>query len=97
MFFNIIKGKQKGKRVAERSLALLQKNGVECDLVYLERKGHAEELCEQMDISGFDVIIIIGGDGTMHECVNGILKRKTGEDLKNVNLALIPAGTGKSF
>jgi diacylglycerol kinase family enzyme len=62
----------------------------------LERKGHAEDLCQEMDIAGYDVIIIIGGDGTMHECVNGILHRTHfHEEAHAIHLALIPAGTGK--
>ena len=51
-----------------------------------------------MDLSEFDVLAVVGGDGTIHECVNGIMKRQNGEsDAKRVNLAFIPAGTGNSL
>ncbi len=41
----------------------------------------------------YDVLCIVGGDGTFHECVNGMMKRTAGK----IPLALIPAGTGNSF
>lgn len=32
--------------------------------IALERQGHGEELCKTMDITPFDVLCFIGGDGT---------------------------------
>lgn len=36
-------------------------------------------------------IVVVGGDGTLHEVINGIY------DLSNVELGLIPSGTGNDF
>jgi diacylglycerol kinase family enzyme len=61
---------------------------------YLARKGHAEELCRTLDFSEYDVLCIIGGDGTFHECVNGIMKRSDDKG-KMIPLAVLPGGTGE--
>ena len=37
--------------------------------------GHAREMARDNDLSGFDALCIIGGDGSIHELVNGILAR----------------------
>ena len=58
---------------------------------------HAEQLCESMDFSGFDVIVGVGGDGTFHECINGMMKRSAAKGKQPAPLALIAAGTGNSF
>lgn len=44
--------------------------------VHVERTthaGHARDMAAQMDLSTYDVIISVGGDGTFHEVVNGLL------------------------
>lgn len=65
-------------------------------MIALERKGHGEELCSTIDLTPFDVLCFIGGDGTFHECVNGLMKRSDQEG-HNIPVAMIPGGTGNSF
>jgi hypothetical protein len=50
-----------------------------------------------MDFSGFDVIVGVGGDGTFHECLNGMMKRSAAKGKQPAPLALIAARTGNSF
>ena len=40
-----------------------------------EYRGHAEVICETMKLTSFDGVVALGGDGTLHECVNGMMKR----------------------
>jgi YegS/Rv2252/BmrU family lipid kinase len=47
-----------------------------------------------VDMTDYDGFCCIGGDGTMHEAINGLLKRK---DKKRFPLGLITGGTGNSF
>ena len=47
-----------------------------------------------MDFEEVDGFCAIGGDGTFHEVVNGLLTRK---DKKQVPIGLIPGGSGNSF
>lgn len=42
----------------------------------------------------FDVVIAVGGDGTVHEVVEGLLSAGTGDELPA--LLIVPAGTGNS-
>ena len=55
--------------------------------------GHARELATNLDLSGYDGFLTIGGDGTFHEVVNGMLQRPDG---KNVPIGVIPGGSGNS-
>ena len=47
-----------------------------------------------MDIEKFESLCLMGGDGTMHEAINGMYTRK---DNKRIPIGLIPAGTGNSL
>lgn len=43
-------------------------------------------------LDGAQLLVVVGGDGTMHEVVNGVLKADLGQ---RVELAVLPLGTGK--
>ena len=47
------------------------------DTQITEYPGHATKIVTQIDLSEYDAIIVLGGDGTVHEVVNGILKNKS--------------------
>jgi len=72
------------------------KNNVEVSIIELQFKGHCEELVRNMDLSKYDVLCIIGGDGTIHEAINGLMSRNDSER-NRIPIGLIPAGTGNSF
>lgn len=65
--------------------------GSDVQIVSTTGPGHAEELAAA-HASAFDVIIAVGGDGTVHEVSKGLLKAERG-----AAMAVIPAGTGNDF
>lgn len=54
-------------------------------------KGHAAEIANQLTLNGYNDIIVMGGDGTIHESLNGFVSPE------NVNMGIIPCGTGNDF
>jgi len=58
-----------------------------------ERRGHEVDLAAAGVRDGSDVILTVGGDGTVHWAVNGLLQG--GQN--RTALAVIPAGTGSDF
>ena len=55
--------------------------------------GHAERLAARAIDEGFEQIIVAGGDGTVNEVVNGILRHDGG----NVRIGVVPLGTGNDL
>jgi diacylglycerol kinase (ATP) len=55
---------------------------------------HATELAEQAALEGFDVVAALGGDGTVHEVVNGLMR--VPPDQMPI-LAIVPLGSGNDF
>lgn len=49
---------------------------------------------KDLDIDKYSVIVAVGGDGTVHEVVNGLLYRK---DKKKIPIAILPNGTGNDM
>ena len=64
--------------------------------VFTEHKYHAVELTVKAINNGFRNIVAVGGDGTIHEVVNGIFLQKKVATTE-ISLAVIPTGTGNDW
>jgi diacylglycerol kinase (ATP) len=96
LLYNPKSGAKKGEKLAKQATKMLNSHGVAVDLISLERKNHAKELCRTMDVFQYNAICILGGDGTFHESINGYMERTDDARLR-VPLAALPGGTGNSF
>ena len=56
--------------------------------------GHGIELAKQAGGEGYDRIIAMGGDGTVHEVVNGLMQIP---EQKRPILGVVPVGSGNDF
>ncbi|MEW6404518.1 MAG: diacylglycerol kinase family protein [Chloroflexota bacterium] len=56
--------------------------------------GHAIELAKQAGEHGYDMVIAMGGDGTVHEVVNGLMQIPAE---KRPILGVVPVGSGNDF
>lgn len=58
-----------------------------------EYAGHAQELAQEACRQGVDTIIAAGGDGTIHEVLNGILA----SSVAGVRMGIVPVGTANDY
>jgi YegS/Rv2252/BmrU family lipid kinase len=79
-----------GKRWPEIARAA-QAAGLRGEAIFSERPGQLGDLAREAADDGATLLVVVGGDGTVHEVVNGIAGRE------GVELALIPRGTGWDF
>ena len=65
---------------------------------YYITKAHksAEDLAEKIVKSKTDYLIAVGGDGTIHEVINGVMKIPK-EERENLIIGLLPLGSGNDF
>lgn len=55
--------------------------------------GKAVDIVKQMVLENYDGIMCVGGDGIVHEVINGLARREDACDaLFNLPIATIPAG-----
>ena len=93
---NPIAGSGKGLDDYPLISKLLRDNHIRCEAVFTEHKYHATELTVSAIESGFRHIIVIGGDGTLHEVVNGIYIQKYAAP-EEIAIAVISVGTGNDW
>lgn len=68
---------------------------IDLDVVFTTYRGHAHELGLRARREGLDVVVTLGGDGTVNETVNGMLDGGPGDDVPM--LATVPGGSANVF
>ena len=67
-----------------------------CDIAWTDRKGHAIQIARDAALSQREIVIAVGGDGLLHEVVNGLMLARERQGL-NTRLGVIAQGTGGDF
>eukprot|EP01062_Namystynia_karyoxenos_P009035 TRINITY_DN13193_c0_g2_i1.p1 TRINITY_DN13193_c0_g2~~TRINITY_DN13193_c0_g2_i1.p1 ORF type:complete len:423 (+),score=141.36 TRINITY_DN13193_c0_g2_i1:80-1270(+) len=94
---NPYSGGKTGMKIFEGVKAILEKGGVEVRHRQTEYAGHAQQMAREEDLTGIDVLCSIGGDGTIHETVNGMMLRDRATVPDGLRVGVIPAGSGNTF
>ena len=94
LIYNPFSGNRKGITILERIKPIFEQSNLKLEVFETKYAGHARELANTLPFDGYDGLCVIGGDGTMHEIVNGMLKRTDGV---KIPIGLIAGGTGNSF
>ncbi|MDI6097886.1 diacylglycerol kinase family lipid kinase [Actinoplanes sp. NEAU-A12] len=91
---------ERGRDVLVRAL----RSAVDLTVSYTQRRGHATKLARDAAESGVDVVVTLGGDGTVNEAVNGLLTASTalsglpGPTADRLpSLAVVPGGSTNVF
>ena len=74
--------------------ARLSAENIPFDLVPSEGPMDPYRMARDFEIDAFSIMVAVGGDGTYHEVVNGMLAREDGLSLP---IAVIPNGSGNDF
>ena len=85
-------GRGDGARSGPEIARELSRLGFDCEARLTNDRGHAIELAREAASNGADCVAIAGGDGSIHEAVNGLMQAG-GE----TPLAIMPVGTGNDF
>ena len=94
LIVNPVSGNKKSKIILADVQNKLKSNNMTFKVIETEYKGHIEKILKSHNLQTIDCICIIGGDGSFHEAVNGLMLR---EDKLKKPLGIIPAGSGNSL
>tara|TARA_B100000686_G_scaffold164947_1_gene172616 strand:- start:14254 stop:15126 length:873 start_codon:yes stop_codon:yes gene_type:complete len=94
MIVNPHSGQKRGQSILEGVKPIFHNHNINLKILETNKAGHAQDYAYKLDYKGYDGLCIIGGDGTMHEIINGMFKRP---DKKKLPIGLITGGTGNSY
>ncbi|HHY47218.1 MAG TPA: diacylglycerol kinase family lipid kinase [Firmicutes bacterium] len=83
-------GRGRGSKIIPVVREFLASWGLPFDIRVTEGPGEATRYAHEAALSGYDVVVAAGGDGTVNEVANGIMGKGT-------ILGVIPCGTGNDF
>jgi YegS/Rv2252/BmrU family lipid kinase len=90
VILNPVAGRGRLRREWPRTADRLRAAGVDFEVAQTSAPGDAERIAADAD--GFDAVIAAGGDGTVHEVVNGLLRAGA-----SAAFGVLPLGSGDDF
>jgi diacylglycerol kinase (ATP) len=73
---------------------LMKSTGLAFDCQFTEGRGHGIELAREAAGAGYNFLVAVGGDGTIHEVANGLIDLPREE---NATLGIVSTGTGSDL
>ena len=94
---NPLAGSGRAKKIWQQLQSRLNELNIVYQVVETRYHGHAVDLAERIahrfaSAAATHVVMVVGGDGTLHETLNGLIKANS-----SLPLAYIPAGSGNDF
>jgi diacylglycerol kinase (ATP) len=90
VIFNPVAGRSRSQR---RLARFREQWSARAEFWPSEFRGHGAELARAACEQGFSVVAAAGGDGTVHDVANGLLRAKTGA----ATLAVVPVGSANDY
>lgn len=102
LLVNPYSGEQKGAFILNHVVKpILDACEVKYEIVTTAYQGHAEEIGVNFNPDGYDGIIVISGDGLLHEFICGLFKNRGLDQVKSIfeccPIGVVPVGTGNGI
>uniref|UniRef100_A0A672Y4T3 sphingosine kinase n=1 Tax=Sphaeramia orbicularis TaxID=375764 RepID=A0A672Y4T3_9TELE len=76
---------------------MLTEAAIPYTLVITEHQNHARELVRKADLSQWDALVIMSGDGLLFEVINGLMDREDWQEAIQTPLGILPGGSGNAL
>lgn len=87
-------GRGTGAKVIQRVMQAATDQGLDYHVMLTSRPRHAVEIAREA-AGSYDRVVAVGGDGTVHEVVNGLLAASN--EASTMPLGIVPIGSGDDF
>ena len=87
---NPISGTDNKEHIPEQIAEVIDSEHFDCEIRFTEYRGHAAEIAREAAKEGVDVVVAVGGDGTVNEVARSLVHTDTA-------LGIIPCGSGNGL
>ena len=95
---NPMSGRGRGEAIWDAVVRpILSASGSRFRMVATEGPKHATEVARSLDPAATEAIVVLGGDGTVHEVLQGLMGRPDWEVSSKMPLAQVPTGSGNAL
>ncbi|XP_010449043.1 PREDICTED: sphingosine kinase 2-like isoform X2 [Camelina sativa] len=98
VFVNPFGGKKSAREIFDKEVKpLFDDADVQLEIQETKYQLHAKEIVKSIDVSNYDGIVCVSGDGVLVEVVNGLLERADWRTALKLPIGMVPAGTGNGM
>lgn len=90
LIINNYAGHGEGKKTVDKVIPYLKEKGCLVDYSFTQNPSHATELASKASADGYDLVVAVGGDGTVNEVAMGLIGTST-------PMGIIPMGSGNGL
>ena len=94
---NPTSGKNKAAQIFEQVRPLFDKSNLKYTVTKTRSAADTKNLVHNLNLSDTDGLVIVGGDGTIHDAIADLMSRSDWETAIKLPLGIIPGGTGNGF
>ncbi|EOD13703.1 hypothetical protein EMIHUDRAFT_246668 [Emiliania huxleyi CCMP1516] len=98
VLINPVSGPGHARRVYARCRPLFEAHRVALTEVVTTHAGHVREIAAQIEPAEVDAVVCVGGDGVVHELVNGLFAREDADAaVSALSIGVLPGGSANSL
>ncbi|XVE87943.1 hypothetical protein DITRI_Ditri19aG0029200 [Diplodiscus trichospermus] len=98
IFVNPFGGKKSATKILSQDVKpYLEDADIQITVIETKHQLHAKEVAKTLDLSKYDGIVCVSGDGILVEVVNGLLEREDWSGAVKMPIGMVPAGTGNGM
>ncbi|MBE9041893.1 sphingosine kinase [Oscillatoriales cyanobacterium LEGE 11467] len=97
VILNPTSGNQNPREIFDRISSVLAASNSQWTLTETQEAGDAAKIAYNLPLDKIDGLVVVGGDGTVHEAINGLMRRSDWKRAIEIPIGTIPAGTGNGL
>ena len=97
IIINPVSGKKKASQIFEQVRPLFEHSNLEYTVAETLSAADTQHLAHNLNLADTDGLVIVGGDGTIHDAIAGLMSRPDRETAIKLPLGIIPGGTGNGL
>ena len=90
-------GRGRALQLWQKAAQVMSEAGRLFELVVTEGAGHARQIMLSLDLAAWAGVVVVSGDGLVHEVYNGLLARPDWRLALQFSVGVLPAGTGNAL
>ena len=94
---NPVSGQKQGTKIFEQVRPLLNKSYLTYSVRETCSSADIKDFVGELNLAAIDGLVIVGGDGTVHDAIAGLMSRPDWKKAIKLPLGIIPGGTGNGL
>ena len=97
IIINPVSGRGQASQIFNRVRPIFDKSNLTYTVNQTYSAADTKNLVQQLDLTKIDGLVIVGGDGTIHDAIAGLMSRQDSSRAIELPLGIIPGGTGNGL